>query len=46
MLANAVAKECGLNFMSVKGPELLNKCILALIRRGERWGYGKGGMPS
>ncbi len=27
MLANAVAKECGLHFMSVKGPELLNKCI-------------------
>lgn len=27
MLANAVAKECGLNFISVKGPELLNKCI-------------------
>eukprot|EP00026_Physarum_polycephalum_P000498 Phypoly_transcript_00499.p1 GENE.Phypoly_transcript_00499~~Phypoly_transcript_00499.p1 ORF type:complete len:1191 (-),score=146.73 Phypoly_transcript_00499:406-3978(-) len=27
MLANAVAKECGLNFISVKGPELLNKYI-------------------
>jgi peroxin-1 len=27
MLANSVAKECGLNFISVKGPELLNKYI-------------------
>ncbi|KAI9144869.1 P-loop containing nucleoside triphosphate hydrolase protein [Paraphysoderma sedebokerense] len=27
MLASAVAKECGLNFVSVKGPELLNKYI-------------------
>lgn len=27
MLANAVAKECGLNFISIKGPELLNKYI-------------------
>jgi peroxin-1 len=27
MLASAVAKECGLNFISVKGPELLNKYI-------------------
>lgn len=26
-LANAVAGECGLNFISVKGPELLNKYI-------------------
>ena len=26
-LASAVAKECGLNFISVKGPELLNKYI-------------------
>ena len=25
LLASAVAKECGLNFISVKGPELLNK---------------------
>ena len=27
MLASAVAKECGLNFVTVKGPELLNKYI-------------------
>jgi peroxin-1 len=27
MLACAVAKECGLNFINVKGPELLNKYI-------------------
>ncbi len=26
-MASAVAKECGLNFISVKGPELLNKYI-------------------
>jgi len=27
MLGNAVAAQCGLNFISVKGPELLNKYI-------------------
>ncbi|WVQ72931.1 hypothetical protein IAR50_002493 [Cryptococcus sp. DSM 104548] len=27
LLASAVAKECGLNFVSVKGPEVLNKYI-------------------
>ncbi|KAH9996691.1 P-loop containing nucleoside triphosphate hydrolase protein [Russula compacta] len=27
LLALAVAKECGLNFISIKGPELLNKYI-------------------
>lgn len=27
MLASAVAKECGANFISVKGPEILNKYI-------------------
>ncbi|OMJ28972.1 Peroxisome biosynthesis protein PAS1 [Smittium culicis] len=27
MLASAVASQCGLNFISVKGPELLNKYI-------------------
>ncbi|OQR97866.1 peroxisome biogenesis factor [Achlya hypogyna] len=27
MLAHAVASECGLNFISVKGPEVLNKYI-------------------
>jgi peroxin-1 len=27
LLASAVAQECGLNFISVKGPELLNKYI-------------------
>ncbi|OSD00321.1 AAA-domain-containing protein [Trametes coccinea BRFM310] len=27
LLASAVAKECGLNFISIKGPELLNKYI-------------------
>ncbi|KAF0333084.1 AAA-domain-containing protein [Gigaspora margarita] len=27
LLASAVAKECGLNFISVKGPKLLNKYI-------------------
>ena len=26
-MASAVAKECGLNFISVKGPEILNKYI-------------------
>ncbi|THH03293.1 hypothetical protein EW145_g6374 [Phellinidium pouzarii] len=43
LLASAVAKECGLNFISVKGPELLNKYIGAseksvrsgLVREGE-----------
>ena len=27
LVASAIAKECGLNFISVKGPELLNKYI-------------------
>lgn len=27
LLASAVAKECGLNFIGIKGPELLNKYI-------------------
>jgi peroxin-1 len=27
LIASAVAKECGLNFLSIKGPELLNKYI-------------------
>ena len=27
MLAKAVATECGLSFMSVKGPELINMYI-------------------
>src|SRR5437762_14358804 len=27
LLASAVAAECGLNFISVKGPEILNKYI-------------------
>ena len=27
LLAGAVAKECGLNFISIKGPELLSKYI-------------------
>ena len=27
LLASAVAKECGLTFSSVKGPEILNKYI-------------------
>lgn len=27
MLAGVVAKECGLNFISIKGPELLSKYI-------------------
>ena len=27
LLASAVARECGLNFINVKGPELLNKYI-------------------
>lgn len=27
MIASAVAGQCGLNFLSVKGPELLNKYI-------------------
>lgn len=32
LLASAVAKECGLNFISVKGPEILNKYIGASER--------------
>ena len=27
MLTGVVAKECGLNFISIKGPELLSKYI-------------------
>lgn len=27
LLAGVVAKECGLNFISIKGPELLSKYI-------------------
>lgn len=27
LLASAVAKECGLNFIGIKGPEILNKYI-------------------
>ncbi|PLW11120.1 hypothetical protein PCANC_23630 [Puccinia coronata f. sp. avenae] len=27
LLASAIAKECGLNFINIKGPELLNKYI-------------------
>ena len=27
LLAGAVARECGLNFISIKGPELLSKYI-------------------
>ena len=27
MIASTIAKECGLHFISVKGPELLNKYI-------------------
>lgn len=27
LLASVVAKECGLNFISIKGPELLSKYI-------------------
>jgi SpoVK/Ycf46/Vps4 family AAA+-type ATPase len=27
LLASAAARECGLNFISIKGPELLNKYI-------------------
>lgn len=27
LLASAVARECGLNFVGVKGPEILNKYI-------------------
>jgi peroxin-1 len=32
LLASAVARECGLNFISVKGPEILNKYIGASER--------------
>lgn len=32
LLASAIAKECGLNFISVKGPEILNKYIGASER--------------
>jgi len=27
LLASAIAKECGLNFINIKGPEILNKYI-------------------
>lgn len=43
MLANAVAKECGINFISIKGPEVLSKYIGAseqavrdLFKRAQR----------
>ncbi|KAF0407555.1 AAA-domain-containing protein [Gigaspora margarita] len=35
LLTSAVAKECGLNFISVKGPELLNKYIGASEKIGK-----------
>lgn len=37
LLASAVAKECGLNFISVKGPEILNKYIGASEKSVGRW---------
>lgn len=37
LLASAVAKECGLNFISVKGPEILNKYIGASEKSVSRW---------
>ena len=37
LLASAVAKECGLNFISVKGPEILNKYIGASERSVLHW---------
>jgi len=40
LLASAVARECGLNFIGVKGPELLNKYIGASeqsVRIGTHW---------
>ncbi|KAI6030197.1 P-loop containing nucleoside triphosphate hydrolase protein, partial [Pisolithus marmoratus] len=35
MLAPAVSQECGLNFISIKGPELLRKCIGASDSRNQ-----------
>jgi peroxin-1 len=35
LLASAVAGECGLNFISVKGPEILNKYIGDLFDRAQ-----------
>jgi len=37
LLASAVAKECGLNFISVKGPEILNKYIGASEKSVFHW---------
>jgi DNA polymerase III delta prime subunit len=37
LLASAVAKECGLNFISVKGPEILNKYIGASEKSVLHW---------
>lgn len=37
LLASAVAKECGLNFISVKGPEILNKYIGASEKSVTTW---------
>lgn len=31
LVAKAVATECSLNFMSVKGPELINMSLLASL---------------
>ena len=39
LLASAVAKECGLNFISVKGPELLNKYIGASEKSASSYFY-------
>ncbi len=41
-LANAVANECGLRFMSVKGPEILDKYIGA---SEQAVGSTAGGQP-
>ncbi len=43
LLASAVAKECGLNFISIKGPELLNKYIGASEKSVSRlWSVNVG----
>lgn len=36
LLAKAVANEAGINFISVKGPELLNMVIIFIINTGHR----------
>ncbi|WWC62371.1 uncharacterized protein I303_104967 [Kwoniella dejecticola CBS 10117] len=46
LLASAVARECGLNFISVKGPEILNKYIGASEKAvRDLFGRASGAKP-